>query len=136
MSNNMQLETILNTNDQMHAQMARIALEKAKIKVFIQNENFANATPQYRMLSGIDIQVPAADADRAREIILKVNTKTDKVSVSCPTCNSTNVGLSGLMHRFGLIVALSLIAMQFFPRLRRRYKCRDCGCKWTATVQN
>jgi hypothetical protein len=135
MNDELQLESILNTSDQMFAQMVRIALEEKEIKVFVQNENFASAMPHYAILSGFDIQVPAADATRAREIIGRVRPGVEKSAAACPTCNSTNVGLSGLMHRFGLLVAVSLIVMQFFPPLRRRYKCRDCGNTWTMPRQ-
>ena len=125
------LKIIYNTNNQMHAQMVRMALEKSGIEVFIQNENFSSSMPHYANICGYDIQVFGMDAKRAREVIGRLDNVKDEGEIKCPACNSTNVGLGCLMHRLGLMVAISLIFMQFLPLLRHRYKCGDCGNKWS-----
>jgi predicted RNA-binding Zn-ribbon protein involved in translation (DUF1610 family) len=103
-------------------------LAEQEIACIVTNENFTTLMPHMNGMlgSGIQILVDKDDFETARQIIEK---RTNKDTVTCPNCGSSNIkyGL-GTTRRASKIFALiiSLIIMSPTRHIRQTYYCNDC----------
>lgn len=116
------------------AHMARIQLESAGIRCFIEDEFTVNANWLYwNTIGGVKLNVARQDAEKAALILSQKSHSADSAgekTVKCPKCNSEDVSeKSG----FYLIVIFLLILVGFFlpfPPVKRKMQCTSCRHKW------
>jgi len=111
------------------AHIARIALERVDVPVFITDEHTINMQWMYSgALGGVRLLVHIEHEKLARETMatdfseyLTIETE----EILCPNCKSTNLE----NHTFGKISALATLFLLGIPLLfhRRGIKCGDCG---------
>lgn len=79
-------------------------------------------------LGGIRLQVPAADVERAREILSADYSDELEDPERCPRCGSDDIGTTTNTRR------LSFLAVHLFsiplPWGKSRRKCQRCGATW------
>ncbi len=146
----MDLETIGRFRDVPAAQLARSRLEADGIQGFLLGVNHVSMNWAHsQAIGGIRLQVPTADAERARELLgqdrsldLEEIPEADLPAAEderCPRCGSDRVRRSQLVRRtkafsmlFGLVfVLLALLLESWWHRLC----CPACGFSWKEQSQ-
>lgn len=123
--------TVATFDQAANAHLSKAQIEEEGIEAFIADENtvtmnwlFSNA------VGGIKLQVNAADAEKAIEILRGRSAQIeDDDDLRCPACGSRNVVYEAFSRKLFLLSFLLLGAP--LPFLRRRWHCRGCGHEWT-----
>ena len=119
------------------AQLALGRLQAEGIDAALLNDNLVTQSWLYsNAIGGIQVQVPAEDAERALEILelpepvaeLQAEVSALPADTVCPRCGSLDISYiqPGKRTTFLSWLLLSYPAVQFSPKLR----CRACGAEW------
>ena len=124
------LVTIATYTAAADAYIAKGILESAGITCFIFDENmnfvYSNA------VGGIKLKVPSSQRFWANEILKQndeiVPEEVRKKDYECPQCGSREVEFK----KSSIIVSLltSLLFVLHIPRVKKKLKCKMCGCNW------
>ena len=130
------LTTIRRYRDLSEALVARAVIESAGIFCFLKDENFARLVWQdSNFIGGIRLQVAAADAEAAQEILSQP--VPDRIDIPdqpgfeqprCPRCTSTDI----IWERQGRKAALASLYLFSLPMPRgsESRTCNSCGVRW------
>jgi len=142
----MSLVPIASYPDAPAAYVARARLEAEGIPAFVLDEHIVGVAWLWsQALGGVKLQVDAADAARAREILTTDAAEAESSQAGvppegpedaaerCPACGAPEVARDHLAHRsraLSLLVGwIGGIAVPF-GLSRRRRRCRVCGARW------
>lgn len=128
-------------NNPLEAHLARGRLEAEGIAAFLAHEHHVWANWVYsQALGGVKVQVAAAHAERAAEILDAHNKgeyeeSLDRLVTSidentCPECGSRDFKSKFPVGILLLLVITFGLATIIFPPRRDRHKCRQCGHEW------
>lgn len=125
----MDLTTIGHYYDVIDARIAAGRLEAAGIPVHLQYVNHLSVDWLVgAALGGIPLQVPAALADEACEVLAEnVALKPDEDR--CPECGSSDTTRQLLRWRISMLVFHVVFPIPL-PWGAERRKCQACGCGW------
>lgn len=138
--------TVASFDDLASAYIARSKLEHAGIPCFLSNEYLVGVNCLYSGLAqGVGVQVPAAAAELAREILTEelvpgdiapeekslapdLETALFEPECTCPQCGSADVACVSPQRRL-------LVVSYFLCGVPLRWRgvsctCRACGAKW------
>ena len=139
-----ELITVANFSHPTEADPVVAWLESEGIECFLTNEHTVTMNWLYsNAIGGVGVQVKAADAERANEILQVVlnsdtaggeptpaDSETDQGSdaasdMRCPQCGSENVYYEKFSRR--LVFASWVLLTVPLPFFRRKWRCRECG---------
>lgn len=122
------------------ADLATAALRGYGVECFLADEHFLFWFPVHSVaLGGVKLRVKESDAPDAIEILRRA---VGEEKIDCPKCGSANVltkerrsrfvfGLSACVLAYMLALWGGFIAGYIPPRrLKRTYRCEDCGFTW------
>ena len=137
------LITVANFSHPTEADPVVAWLESEGIECFLTNEHTVTMNWLYsNAIGGVGVQVKAADAGRANEILqvvlnpdtiggepIPADSETDQVSdaardMRCPQCDSENVYYEKFSRR--LVFASWVLLTVPLPFFRRKWRCREC----------
>ena len=138
-----ELITVANFSHPTEADPVVAWLESEGIECFLTNEHTVTMNWLYsNAIGGVGVQVKAADAERANEILQVVlnpdtvggepvpaDSETDQGSnaasdMRCPQCGSENVYYEKFSRR--LVFASWVLLTVPLPFFRRKWRCREC----------
>ena len=138
-----ELITIANFSHPTEADPVVAWLESEGIECFLTNEHTVIMNWLYsNAIGGVGVQVKAADAERANEILQVVlnpdtvgseptpaDSETDQgsdaaINMRCPQCGSENVYFEKFSRR--LVFASWVLLTVPLPFFRRKWRCREC----------
>lgn len=122
--------TLATFNLPVEAHLAKAKLESEGIEARIGDENIVSINWLYsNAVGGVKLQVPASQAERARQILQAVEPPSGEavVMMPCPKCHAPAVAAEGVLSPWQRF--LTFLFMLFgSPRpLHRTWKCRKCG---------
>ncbi len=128
----MALVTVAACRDVVDAELIRVHLESEGIPAYVVDQYLVGMQWLYSAaIGGVKVQVAAADAPAARELLGQGATSegatTDSSVERCPNCGSTEIGRSRVQRVAGaasLLVSLPIILW------RRAWVCRACSHSW------
>ena len=114
------------------AYIAAGKLESEGIPVFLMGINHASANWLISgALGGIRLQVPARDADKARQLLAQPAERRDDNESECPECGGSDTTLMPNSRKVALLaVHLFSIPLPWQPNRRH---CQSCGSEWEVT---
>lgn len=118
----------------MEAQMAMGALQAAGIEARIADEHLVTQDWLLsNVVGGVRLQVPADQADDAREVIGEIDAPPPAdAPLVCPNCESTHTEYTpptGLKK--AILILLTVLTGGLVLLMRPAYKrCLDCGARW------
>jgi hypothetical protein len=133
------LVTVGRYRDLPNADLARALLESSGIPAFIQDDNLVRMDWFYsNAIGGIRLQVEAANADAAREILdqpapdaISFEDGAEFVQPQCPRCGSADTSLLGSNNELSLSgVDLPFVSL---PAGAEGWVCHACGTCWEST---
>ena len=130
--------TIARYRDIPEAVIARSVLESAGIQCMLRDENTIRMDWLWsNMIGGMRLQVPARDADAARELLgrpiparFHVGSDHDFEQPVCPKCGSHDVVTDDLDRKIKATTMLILGVPVPASSRKNGWKCNTCGCKW------
>jgi hypothetical protein len=145
-----ELVTVATFSEPIEADLCRQRLESEGLNAVLADTHTAGMLWHYRlMMGGAKVQVPFAQADRARDIVRAIRQQRepsetqDQPDLVCPVCRSGDLQnitptWSFLFPLLAFVVLLiivgwiALIALTVIPLLwqRRRWRCCQCGHVW------
>jgi hypothetical protein len=133
--------TIMTFNTPQDAYLAQAKLESEEIQTFLKDELTNQVLNVYSITSGVKLQVPVADYDRASAILkesgytldiieqdvqsVQGNSTIDKSK--CPFCHSEEISRVRRPILFEIVYAILGL---FSPLFRKSYQCLVCGKVW------
>jgi len=114
----------------IEAQIAKGKLESEGIPAFLDTVNYSTTNwPITLALGGIQLLVPPSEEQRAKHILLEVNSAVAAENgLCCPACNSSRT------QQMKATWKLSLLSSHFLgiplPFTSKRRRCRECGHRW------
>jgi hypothetical protein len=135
--------------DAFEAHLARAKLEAEGIPAFVDGENVAGAGVHAGGIIKLTVQVAAADAPRAREVLDQIVASRDARGGSrgtCPHCRGTRCAPVGVRRRLTWVLLVATVVLLVFDGTRplaalagviglyllvtpehNRHACPDCG---------
>lgn len=110
---------------------ARLQLESDGLDCVLLDETIAGLNPIYTLAGGgMRLQVRAADAARAREL-LGFAPLPSALPHPCPECGSTDTHRADRHRRWAFfLIFFALIDIRIFPAYRPTWRCAACGHEW------
>ncbi|MBI5360085.1 MAG: DUF2007 domain-containing protein [Planctomycetes bacterium] len=118
----------------INAHMARIQLESAGIRCFIEDEFTVNANWLYwNTIGGVKLNVARQDAEKAALILspkIHPAESANKKTIQCPICNSGDVSEKSKACLIMLVMLiLTGVLLPLFP-VKRKMRCNACRHQW------
>jgi hypothetical protein len=111
------------------AHIAAGRLEAEGVPVFLLGINHASTNWLITTaLGGIQVQVPAANADAARKILAEIDAAARDEPMTCPACASSRTTAPDGSWRISFLT-LHLFSIPL-PWRQEKRRCLDCGAEW------
>jgi len=134
------MATLATVASMAQAEAMRMELELSGVRVEVGGQLAASVFPiASNAFGGVPVQVPAADLQRAREVLSCRVRSRERGVYECPRCRSDSVAYQNNAHRqMPLLLMcwlfpplfLFLLYIRFAERNREEYQCRKCGHEW------
>lgn len=119
------------------AHVIRARLEAMEIPCFLADEHMISLNPLFNpAIGGIKLKVFEKDYHRSlalldedQNILSDDNTEAEDTSISCPACQSKDVGYgNATKKRFGLLTILLSFVLMVYPFYSKKaWHCYNCG---------
>ena len=154
--------SVWKARDTMEANLAVATLQERGIHARVDMENTADLGLYYVGIANSKVQVPAADAEAARRLLLAIDRqrarRQEAASLKCPRCSTPDPkrvmhplrwAAWGVLAAFVVLVALEERVAEFVPvgwlllllplgllmlawGVTPRWRCKSCGHRWYA----